>query len=209
MNLAPRDRLIAFSAAAVLIVIVLIVVLVVPQFGKLGDLSAQIATAEQESDAARTLLDQRRQVKDNAAITDQTLIQLANAVPENPELPSLIIEIQDTAYASGVLVRSVTPNPPVQSSPTAAIQMPMELQVAGTWADTVDFLQQLQKLTRQVRIVDFTSEVMNLTDASSLELKTPPYYPVGTTIRLETYVIPAASATGSSTAAPAAPAPAP
>ncbi len=202
MKLSPRNTLIAVAVGIVLIVAILTAVFVLPQFGRLGDLSTQIDAANAESSAAQMLLEQRREVKNRAAATNNTLLTLANAIPENPELPSLIIELQDGAYASGVSLRGVTPQVPAVVDAETFVTVPLSLEVWGTWSDTVDFLQRLRKLGRQVRIATFESFVIEESAASDARIKTPPYYQVRTVVSLETYVIPPASDSASDTLVP-------
>lgn len=202
MNLSPRNKLIALAVAVVLVVVVLVAVLVLPQFGRLKDLSAQIDQANTEAAAAKTLLEQRLQVKNQAAVTGNALLQLANAIPENPELPSLIIELQDAAYASGVSMRNVTPLPPVQNEGETFVSVGLGMQVWGTWSDTVDFLGRLRSLGREVRVQRFESGVLGEGDGEIAGIKMPPYYQIRTDISVMTYVIPAGSAGATATPAP-------
>ena len=80
---------------------------------------------------------------------------MSNEFPENPELPSFIIELQDTANEAGVEFRTLTPQEPEQRTGYSAIALKMD--VVGEWADAIDFMQRLNKLTRQVRIFGFTA----------------------------------------------------
>jgi len=208
VKLTPRNKLIAVAVGAGLVVVLLFVLLVLPQFGKLNENKTQIAEAEKQAQAAKTLLDQRREVKNAASVTDATLTQLNNAVPENPELPSLIIELQDVAYSSGVSLRAVVPGEPVQDEGEDFIAVPVDLETWGTWSDSVDFLQQLRKLSRQIRVVDFEASMLDESAATEAGIKLPPYYQVKMTSKLETYVIPSGESDSSSVPAPA-PAPAP
>jgi len=203
MKLTPRNKLIIVAVGAGLAVVLLFVVLVLPQFGHMRSLGAEIQAAEQEAQAATALLDQRREVKDAASVTDATLIQLNNAVPENPELPSLIIELQDVAYSSGVSLRGVIPDEPIQDDGAPYITIPVDLETWGTWSDSVDFLQQLRRLSRQVRVVEYEAVLLDETAAVDANIELPPYYQVKLTAKLEVYVIPASSDSTSSVPAPA------
>ena len=71
----------------------------------------------------------------------------------------------------------------------------------GTWADTVDFLKNLNKLDRGLREVSFTSTVA----AAGIGNPVLPNYSVATQTQLEAYTIPASAAAATATA-PAAPA---
>lgn len=205
MNLSPRNRLIVVAVVAAAVVVALAVALVMPQITQLGAVGARIKTAEDASNSAGALLEQRRQVRSQAALTDAKLIQLAVAVPENPDLPSLIIDLQDTAYDSGVVIMSVQPADPVFTEGAAYVGLPITAEIWGTWSDTVDFLQQLQRMERELRTAGFTVEVLPVPEDevdSAAGLTYPPYYQVRSTIRLTAYVIPAADASSTSTSVP-------
>jgi Tfp pilus assembly protein PilO len=190
MKLSPRYTLILTAVGVFLSVVVLAVVLVVPQFGKLADLKMQIGTADDQVQQAESLVQARQEAKSNAAFTDAALLELAAAVPENPDLPSLIIELQDVAYQSNVQLRRIVPGDMVQS--TGYVIMPVEIEVWGEWTDSVDFVQQVGRLSRQVRIVQTTTAVLDEGDLEEA-LDEIEDYGVSTVLQLETYVIPAAA----------------
>ena len=211
MNLSPRNKLILVAGGCFIGVVLLVVVLVLPSFRKIGVLNAETSTAQLESDSARLLLEQRRQVKDRAAVTSARLVQLGVAVPETPDIPGLVIDLHDTAYESGVVLRSVMPGLATQEDDALFMTVPIQAEVQGTWVDTVDFLQRLNKLTRQVRVETFRVSVLQEPSAEELEatgLTYPPYYQVQTTVTLMAYAIPAESVTASESAPAPAPAPA-
>ena len=202
MGLSPRNKLIAVAVAAGLVVIALFAVLLLPTFNKMKSLGDEIETAQQQGQAASALLEQRRAVKDAASVTDATLVQLSNAVPANPELPALIIELQDVAYSTGVSLRAVTPSDPTQEGGEEFVTIPVAIEFWGTWADSVDYLQQLRRLSRQVRIAEFESTLLEETSATDAGMKLPPYYQVSTTASLEVYVIPDSSESSETVPAP-------
>lgn len=204
MKLSPRIALIATAVALLLGIIVLAVVLVVPQFGRLGELESQIQSADDSVDQAQALLAVRQEAKTNAAATDAGLIELSAAVPETPDLPSFIIEMQDVAYDSNVVLRSIQPEEIVPN--TGFVTVPVRVTVWGAWADCVDFVQRTQKLTRQVRVYEVNVGVVDQSDRELAVAELPPYS-TEVQVLYYTYVIPPASET-TGTAAPAAPAPA-
>ncbi len=188
--MSPRSRLILTIAALVVVVLALAAILIYPQFGKLKDLDERIAQAQAQIDQAKALLEQRQAIKSQAAQTDTALLRLSNQVPESPELPSLIIELQDTANDAGVEFRTLTPSEPEQKNGYAAVVMSMD--VSGEWADAIDFMRRLGKLTRQVRMVGLT-----VTPAAPPEGEEDVPQQVQLSFSLEVYTLaPAGSATG-------------
>ncbi len=204
LNLSTRNLLLLTAGAGLLIVVALVLVLIVPTFQKMGALDAEIQTAQQESDAARLLLDQRTQIKSRAVATDASLLELLTGFPENPELPSLIIELQDIAYDSGVYLERVEPGKETIPSEDGAYQsVPVGVTIWGTWADTIEFLDRIQTLTRQARITSFESgPPLGVSEVADQNLKLP-YYSIPTNIDFNVFVIPAAPVKSPGAAVPA------
>ncbi len=192
--------------ACLLGTIVLAGVLVVPAYQRISVFDADINAAAAEADAARLLLDQRRQVKGQAASTSARLVQLSVAMPETPEMPSLIIDLHDTAYDAGVVLKSVSPAQPVVTEGQPFIALPLQIEIHGTWADTIEFMRLVGKLTRQVRINSFATDVLSQPSPEEIKntgLSYPPYYQVRTMINATAYAIPASSLAESPTPEPA------
>jgi len=126
-----------------------------------------------------------------------------NQVPDTPDLPSLIIELQDVAFATGVQLVAVQPAALVPLDTYQAV--PVSVEVLGTWADTVDYLQALPKLDRGVRLTAVNVTVVGTAgEATRRDAKLPPYA-VDTKINMEAYLIPTADAPTSVTPTPTAP----
>jgi type IV pilus assembly protein PilO len=199
MKIGPREQIIVSAVVALVVIVAVAGFLVWPQFQQIGQLSGEIKAAQTEVQSGIALLNARKASKDRAAETDARWLRLANLMPEGPDLPSLIVELQDSAFASGVQLVSVTP-----AAPSAGAQyytIPIEVQVIGTWADSVDFLQRIMKLNRGVRVVGSVSTRTDNSEQTVRENETIPDYSASTIIQLEGYMMP--SSTGS-TATPAA-----
>lgn len=196
MKLSSKAALILAVAVLVVAALAIAAFLVYPKWQQLGDLDQQIAAAQQEIDQAQSLLEQRQAVKSKASETDAELLRLSNELPDSPELPSFIIQLQDTTNEAGVEFVSLTPAEPVQATGYSAIKL--NLQISGEWADAIDFMYRLEKLTRQVRIVGYT--VSPIPQDSGTESDTQR---VNVTIEIEVYTL---APTQTGTAVPPAPA---
>lgn len=203
MKIGPREQVIISAVVVVVILGAIIGFLIWPQIRRIGDLDGQIASAQGDVASARALLQTREQSKARAADTNARWLRLANLVPDGPDLPSLIVELQDAAFDSGVQLLGVTPSAPVGAATYYSI--PIKLDVVGTWADTVDYLQRLQKFNRGLRIVDSSSARVQNTDVANTENAVLPDYSVRTAIDIEAYMIPASSSSTSTPAPSAAP----
>ncbi|MEI7815133.1 MAG: type 4a pilus biogenesis protein PilO [Coriobacteriia bacterium] len=200
MKIGPREQLILVIVGLFVVLAAIAALLVWPQYQKQRLLDGQIASAEQRLSASRALLSQRQEIKNRTSATSAQWLELASLVPENPDLPSLIIDLQDAAFASGVQIFDITPAEPTVAADYVTI--PLDISIRGTWADTVDFTKSVVKLNRGLREESFSAKLAGV-DAGDPTL---PHYSVETVIKLQAYTIPASS--GATTAPPAAPAPA-
>lgn len=188
MKLSPRDQLIIAIVAIVLVTGVAIFMLVVPQFGRLKQLDTDIAKADQEIQQAQALLNRRQGAKSQAAYTQAQLIRLANELPDAPELPSLIIELQDTANESGLEFSRIIPETPKVD--TGYSTLGLALNMRGEWSDIIEFSRRVSRLRRQVRVTSVTlvpvqgaaSEEDTTTDEDAPQL-------VDATLRVEAYML--------------------
>lgn len=153
MKLTPRNKLLLTVVLLVAVACLLGGLLVYPRMDRLSELDEQVAEAQKQIDKARLVLEQRQAVKNRAAQTDAELLTLCNGLPESPELPSFIIELQDATNEAGVEFLSLSPDTPTQNTGFASIRMKMD--VAGSWSDVIDFMHRLSGLTRQVRLVEY------------------------------------------------------
>lgn len=186
MKISAKDKVVLTVAALVVVLGLFVAFLIVPQFAKLSGIDQEIEEARADVQMQETLLRQREAMKDQAAATDAKALRLGSLIPDRPDLASLIIELQDVAFASGVKLIAITPSDPIESGTYSAI--PIDLTVQGTWTDSVDFLQKVPRLTRGVRTVSFNSGVLENDDTEFSP------YSAQTLVSIEAYFIPPASA---------------
>ena len=189
MRIAPRTQFILVIVGMVVLLIIVGALVVWPQYRTLGVMDAKIAAADQEVALQKTRLAQRQEIKDRAAQTDAKWLRLANEVPDSPDLPSLIIELQDLAFSTGVQLTAITPATPTASKDGTYFTIPIKLTVIGTWADSVEFMQKLNKLDRGIRTTDAKTALYSGTTANP----TLPNYAVTNDVDIEAYLIPAAA----------------
>lgn len=152
MRLSHRDQLIALGAVALIVALAAIFLLIIPKFQQASKLDNEISQARADIQEAKTLLDRRQDAKKEAASTENQLLRIANSIPDSPELPSLIIELQDAANDSGVDFAKMSPQEELTNEDgyqTATV----DIGVVGRWADLVHFFQKVNKIDRQLRIV--------------------------------------------------------
>jgi Tfp pilus assembly protein PilO len=153
MKLTSQQKLIIAILIIVVVLVAAILLLIVPQVSKWSDLNGQIEQAEQDYDAATLLLKRRQEAKARAAATESELLRLSNEVPVAPELPALIIDLQNAVNESGLTFATIRPLDPFIEEGDPYTTIPIEMAVEGTWQDSVDLLYRMRRMTRQIRIV--------------------------------------------------------
>lgn len=156
MKLTSMQKMLAVIAVVVLMAIAAVALLIVPKFGELSQLDVDREAALAEVQQARTRVAQLRQSAAKASITQAELLKLANEFPETPELPSLIMELQDAANASGIRFATFGPGKPVAAIDGRYTELPLDVAFTGTWSDMLDYMRRVNHMTRAIRVTDVT-----------------------------------------------------
>jgi Tfp pilus assembly protein PilO len=209
MKLTSTQKIIIASVAIAVAAIIVVVLLIVPMFGTMAQLEADRRTAEQQKQQAQSLLGQLEQAKGRAASTQAELLRIGTQLPDSPQLPTLIIELQDMANQSGVMLGTLSPGQPapVAAKNVTEILVTMD-NTNATWADLLDFMRRLNKSTRLLRVTDISISRRTTASGGSAETtvvitQKPPNVLV-VALRLKAYVIGSNGQFAPSGAAPAA-----
>jgi Tfp pilus assembly protein PilO len=173
MKLTAQQKLIIGILIIVVVVVAAVLLLIVPQISRLGDLNSQIEQAEQDYEAATLLLKRRQEAKARAAATEAELLRLSNEVPTSPELPALIIDLQNAANESGLKFAAIRPGEPFIEEGATYTSVPIEMATRGTWQDSVDLLYRMRRITRQIRIARVETEYAEPDTASTEGTEAP------------------------------------
>jgi type IV pilus assembly protein PilO len=187
----------------------IVLVLVAFWFLLLSPLLSELETARAEREAAEAQLQNLNQqvaeleaVRNNAPDIERRLLELSRRVPEQDEIPSLLVQIQEVADASGVVQLSVEPGVPqvFNADGVNYSRIPVEMSFEGTYEELQDFLFRVRNLSRLVTVnevsytpVDPTEEQYTAVPAAERLLQVE--------IQSEIYVEPAAQV-GETTPAP-------
>ncbi|MDA3935497.1 MAG: type 4a pilus biogenesis protein PilO [Actinomycetota bacterium] len=181
--------------------------LVFPRFGELSALDDDIALAEADIASANTLLARRVTAKANSAQTESQLMRIANELPESPQLPSVIIELQDIMNRQGLEFTSMNFGKPAADPEEGYSSVAISLAFDGRWVDVVTLLQDFPRMNRQVRVTDYSVTRMAPpeSDETTPVVEDEPEERVRVRMTIEVYTMALVEAAGG-TAAPAAPA---
>lgn len=153
-----------------------------PQNRHVSSLKEQVSSAQASNDTLASKVQMLRQQQRDLPKQQATLAAIAKQLPDNPALPTLIRQLSDIADSSGVDLVSLSPAPPapvtasasarstVASAPVAAnaaspssaqgasglSQIPVVIQVSGTYFNIEQFFAALEKLPRAMRATNLT-----------------------------------------------------
>jgi type IV pilus assembly protein PilO len=160
-----------------------------------SDKEAQLANLQQE-------VAQLEAVKRNAPETERQLLELSKRVPTQPEIPTLVVQIEEIARASGVTQLSIepgTPGPPPGGGDFSVV--PITMSFEGTYEQLQDFLRRTADLARLVTVNGVTYQEVEEEGTTLAEIEQP----LQVEIEAEVYFQPEEVPAGPAPAAPAPP----
>jgi type IV pilus assembly protein PilO len=137
-------RLIIFGVVLLLIVVLAWFFLINPLRSDIADVDMSIEDERTALAAGQAQLAQAEATREEGAANRGLLLELAKMVPEEEQIPSLLLQIQDLADQSGIDFIAVTPGSPIQSDDFDII--PLELEFSGTYFDLSDFVYRAEQM---------------------------------------------------------------
>jgi Tfp pilus assembly protein PilO len=132
------------GAGALLLAVAGYMLLVKPQKSRLADLKLQIQQTQNTIDLYKQ---EAGATQPNAApsIRVADIYRLARAMPSSLDMADVLLELNSVAQSSGVVIDSVTPNPPPSAGNGFEI-VPLTLQFHGDFYELTDFLYRVRAL---------------------------------------------------------------
>lgn len=188
-----------YIAIGLIVLVTLAVVFlgILPLFQDAAAVDGEIETAETELVAAQALLARRQSAKSQSAANEVELMQIANRMPDSPQMPSVIIELQDIANLSGVDLQTVSPGEmapgpaTAEGVPAGYSFVPITVLIRGQWTEVIDFFQRAASLDRGVRTSSIALTYIPAAVGEEGAPSTPGYVEANAT--LEVYVMAAAA----------------
>ena len=146
--------------------LIILVVLIGFYFLLLGPLRSDYAQKVEEKNNKQTQLNQIRQqvgnleeVRRNSPEIERQLLELAKRIPEQPEIPTLLVQIEEVSRAAKVTQLSIDPGTPEAPPGGGDFQrIPITMSFEGTYAQMEDWLRRVRDLARLVTINEVTYE---------------------------------------------------
>jgi len=153
LKLSARDQMIAVGLVALLVLVMTVLLILKPQFSSISEIKAEQEKELANLAQAKVKLQRLDAIRQEAADVEAKRISLSRRMPENPELPSLIIELQKIANSAGLDFGSVEVAELANQSGYA--EVPISLQVTGTFYSIVDYMYRLEKMDREIVVDSF------------------------------------------------------
>jgi Tfp pilus assembly protein PilO len=156
MKITSMQKMVVTVLAFLIAAALVVVFVILPQFAELDTLSQERAQAESQVQQAQAVLAQLEQSKTRSAVTEAELLKIGTQMPDSPQLPTLIIEMQDLANQSGVTVTSFAPSQPTPNSSGQFTEISMSTALTAKWDDLLDYMRRLNRTTRLLRTTNVT-----------------------------------------------------
>lgn len=186
MKMTSVQKMIVAAALVLVAAAMVVAFAIMPQFDQLNALQEQRSAAEARSQQATAVLARLQGAKGRAAVTEAETLKVGTQMPDSPQLPTLIMEMQDIANASGVKVTSIAPGQPVASASGKFTEISLATQVTAEWDDLLDYLKRLDRSTRLLRVVNLS---VNPPAAAATTTGTPAPTALTVTMAVKSYVI--------------------
>jgi len=148
--------------------------LIGPQRSKAADLDHQIADTQSAIDAAQALT---LEAKKGAKIRVADLYRLTKAMPDQVDMPGILLELNQVASDSGITFEQITPS--TTATPISGyLAVPITVEFQGNFYDLSDFLYRLRNLVdiRQGTL-DASGRLFAIDEVDFAEAPPPPGFP--------------------------------
>jgi len=198
-----KEVYIITAVVAVVLIVAWYFLLFSPTRTELSDLDSQVQAQQAALATAKQEVVRLEAYKKTAPQSRAEIVRLGKMLPMSEGIPSLIIELTQTADASGVDLNSITRGATVPGTPFG--MQSVTLAVAGSFFDVEDFLYRLEAYVAfrnasfrvTGRLLDVTT--LGLTGGAATTDGTVPPLTVTVTLNAYLWAVPAADAAAGGT----------
>lgn len=156
--------------------------LIKPTSTKISTTRTEVSSARSEGQSLRLQLQTLRAAQKDAPAIQARLARFNVLLPSEPDLPTLIRQLQTASDDSGIELNSIAPSPPATLAGSPGIStMQIVLQIRGGYFRLESFLARLELLQRVV-------EVQNLSISPSRDSQTG-LLTLASTVTMRAYVV--------------------
>ncbi len=141
----------------VLLVVIYYFLLLSPLLQRLDEQAQARETKQGQLEQVQQQVNELEQVRRNSPDIERQLLELSKRIPAQPQIPTLVVQVQEIAAASGVTQLTVDPEP--STSPEGGGDyrvVPVTMQFNATYDEMQDFLLRTRNLARLVTVTNVT-----------------------------------------------------
>jgi len=157
MNRNDRNILILGILGIVIVVIGFYFLLLSPLLQSLNEQAQAREDKQAQLEQVQQEVNELEEVRRNSPEIQRQLLELSKRIPTQPQIPTLIVQVEEIADASGVTQLSVDPEPATAPAGGGDYRVvPVTMSFDGTYDQMQDFLLRTRNLTRLVTVTDLT-----------------------------------------------------
>ncbi|MGI8649512.1 MAG: type 4a pilus biogenesis protein PilO [Rubrobacter sp.] len=152
-QLSGRSIILIGVGLLVLLVLLSYLLVVGPLLGRLSDRAEERDAKEAQLAQLMEQVQELERVRDSSGEIGERILELNKRVPEEPEVPTFVVQLQQIASAAGVTqvrIEPGTPGAPAQGGSYSIV--PITMTFEGTYEGLRDFLLRSSDLARLVTI---------------------------------------------------------
>jgi type IV pilus assembly protein PilO len=149
VNRNDRNILILGILGIVIVVIGFYFLLLSPLLQSLNEQAQAREDKQAQLEQVQQEVNELEEVRRNSPEIQRQVLELSKRVPTQPQIPTLVVQVEEIADASGVTQLSVDPEPPTAPAGGGDYQVvPVTMLFNGTYDQMQDFLVRTRNLTR-------------------------------------------------------------
>ena len=157
MNRYDRNILILGILGIVIVVIGFYFLLLSPLLQSLNEQAEARKDKQAQLEEVQQQVNELEDVRRNSPEIERQLLELSKRVPTQPQIPTLVVQVQEIADASGVTQLVVEPGDAAAPAGGGDYQVvPITMQFNGTYDQMQDFLLRTRNLARLVTVTDIS-----------------------------------------------------
>jgi type IV pilus assembly protein PilO len=157
MNRNDRNILILGILGIVIVVIGFYFLLLSPLLQSLNEQAQAREDKQAQLEQVQQEVNELEEVRRNSPEIQRQLLELSKRIPTQPQIPTLIVQVEEIADASGVTQLSVDPEPATAPAGGGDYRVvPVTMSFDGTYDQMQDFLLRTRNLSRLVTVTDLT-----------------------------------------------------
>jgi len=185
---SDRNLLILGILAIVILIIGYYFLLLSPLLDRLNEQAQAREDKQAQLEQLQQEVNELEEIRRQSPEIERQLLELSKRVPTQPQIPTLVVQVQEIADTSGVTQLSVEPGDPAPPAGGGDYQVvPVTMQFNGTYDEMQNFLFRMRNLARLVTVTDLSYCRVELFDEEHSCPVQPPE-PVEETTTLDTGV---------------------